>query len=82
MRLALRAYDISVKREEMTRNRYYIGKIGVLDLGVAVTEKEAARRSFMSALRSFWLAYYDLRRSTLYDFEREVSLVRRVTVGK
>ena len=80
--LALRAYDISLKREEMTRNRYYIGKIGVLDLGVAVTEKEAARRSFMSALRSFWLAYYDLRRSTLYDFEREVSLVRRVTVGK
>lgn len=79
--LALRAYDIAVKREEMTRNRYYIGKIGVLDLGVAIAEKDTARRSFMSALRSFWVAYYDLRRSTLYDFERKVPLVRRVQVS-
>ncbi|MBI5916741.1 MAG: TolC family protein [Bacteroidetes bacterium] len=76
--LALRAYEVSQKREEKTRNRYYIGKIGVLDLGIAVTEKEAARRSYMSALRSFWLGYYDLRRITLYDFDRNVSLVRRV----
>ncbi|MBK9014795.1 MAG: TolC family protein [Saprospiraceae bacterium] len=76
--LAKRAYDVSQKREEMTRNRYYIGKIDVLDLGIAVTDKEAARRSYMTALRAFWLAYYDLRRITLYDFERNVSLVRRV----
>ncbi|MCF8244018.1 MAG: TolC family protein [Saprospiraceae bacterium] len=76
--LAKRAYDVSLKREDMTRNRYYIGKIDVLDLGVAVTEKEAARRSYMSALRAFWLAYYDLRQITLFDFERNVSLVRRV----
>ncbi len=76
--LAKRAYDVSQKREEMTRNRYYIGKIDVLDLGIAVTDKEAARRSYMTALRTFWLAYYDLRRITLYDFERNVSLVRRV----
>ncbi len=76
--LAKRAYEVSLKREEMTRNRYYIGKIDVLDLGIAVTEKEAARRSYMSVLRSFWLAYYDLRRITLFDFERNVSLVRRV----
>ncbi|MEZ4959801.1 MAG: TolC family protein [Saprospiraceae bacterium] len=76
--ISLRAYEVSLKREEMTRNRYYIGKIGVLELNLAVSEKEAARRSYMSALRSFWLAYYDLRRNTLFDFERQVSLVRRV----
>lgn len=76
--LALRAYEVSQKREEMTRNRYYIGKIGVLDLNIAVSEKEAARRSYMNALQSFWLAYYDLRRITLFDFDRDVSLVRRV----
>lgn len=76
--LSKRAYDVSLKREEMTRNRYYIGKIDVLDLGVAVTEKENARVGYMNSLRAFWLAYYDLRRSTLFDFERNVSLVRRV----
>lgn len=76
--LSKRAYDVSLKREEMTRNRYYIGKIDVLDLGVAVTEKESARVGYMNSLRAFWLAFYDLRRSTLFDFERNVSLVRRV----
>ncbi|MEO1258137.1 MAG: TolC family protein [Bacteroidota bacterium] len=76
--LANRAYEVSQKRELMTRNRYFIGKIGVTDLNIAIGEKEAARRSYMNALREFWLAYYDLRRITLYDFERQVSLVRQV----
>jgi outer membrane protein len=76
--LSKRAYDVSLKREQMTRNRYYIGKIDVLDLGVAVTEKENARVNYVSSLRAFWLAYYDLRRSTLFDFERNVSLVRKL----
>lgn len=76
--LAVRAYEVSQKREQMTRNRYFIGKIGVTDLNIAIAEKEGARRGYMNALREFWLAYYDLRRITLYDFERQVSLVRRV----
>jgi outer membrane protein TolC len=76
--LSLRAYEISTKREEMTRNRYYIGKIDVTDLNIAIGEKESARQNYVSALRSFWLAFYDLRRSTLFDFERGVSLVRKV----
>jgi outer membrane protein len=74
--LALRAYEISLRREEMTRKRYYIGKYDVLDLNVAVTEKEGARRGYMNALRAYWLAYYDIRQTMLYDFERNVSLVR------
>ncbi len=76
--LAVRAYEVSQKREQMTRNRYFIGKIGVTDLNIAISEKESARRSYMNALRDFWLAYFDIRRITLYDFEREVSLVRRI----
>ncbi len=75
--LAQRAYEVSIKRQEITRDRYYVGKIGITDLNIAVTEQEAARRSYMNALRTFWLAYYDLRRITLYDFERGVSLVKR-----
>lgn len=76
--LSNRAYEVSLKREQMTRNRYYIGKIDVLDLGVAVTEKESARVNYVGALRSFWQAFYDLRRSTMFDFERNVSLVKRL----
>lgn len=76
--LALRAYEVSLKRLEMTRNRYYIGKIGITDLNIAINEKEGARTNYMAALQELWLAHYDLRRSTLFDFERGVSLVRSV----
>jgi len=72
---ALRAYEISQKRQQMTRNRYYIGKIGITELNIAVQEQEAARRNYISALQSFWLAYYDLRRSTLYDSANDRPLV-------
>lgn len=76
--LSLRAYDVSKKRQEITRSRYYIGKIGITELNIAVADQESARRSYMNALRSFWLALYDLRRRTLYDFERNISLVKTV----
>ncbi len=73
---ALRAYEVSKKRQEMTRNRYYIGKIGITDLNIAVQEQEAARRNYISTLRTFWETYYDLRLATLYDFAADRSLVQ------
>ncbi len=76
--LAVRAYDASKKREEITRKRYFIGKIGIIDLNLAIREQNEARRNYMTALRAFWLAYYELRNLTLYDFEKGESLVREV----
>ncbi len=72
---ALRAYDVSRKRQEMTRDRYYIGKIGITDLNIAVQEQEVARRTYISAVRNFWEAYYNLRRNTLYDFANDRPLI-------
>ncbi len=73
---AQQAYQVAVQREQMTRNRYLIGRDDLLALNVALQEKVLARTAYLGALRDFWLGYYDLRRLTLYDFERGVSLVR------
>lgn len=82
VRLALRAYDVAQKRLDITRKRYRIGKILVTDLNIAISEEANARRSYISALRTFWLAYYDLRRLALYDFENDRPLLERPEVGK
>ncbi|MEM9837419.1 MAG: TolC family protein [Bacteroidota bacterium] len=66
--LADRAYEVAIRREEITRKRYLIGKISVTELNLAVREMDEARRQYMSSLRDFWLGNYDLRRLTLYDF--------------
>lgn len=75
VQLAMAAHDVSKRRLEMSRNRYMIGKILITDLNLALREEAEARRSYVSALRNFWLAYYDLRRITLYDFENDRPLI-------
>ena len=49
--------------------------VGVTELNLAISEEANARRSYVAALRNFWLAYYDLRQITLYDFRNQESLV-------
>lgn len=74
--LALKAYEIAQKRLDITRRRYLIGNILITDLNLALREETDARRSYVTALRNYWLAHYDLRRLTLYDFENNRSLVK------
>ena len=74
--LALRAYEVAQKREDITRKRYLIGKVGVTELNLALQEMDAGRRSYISALQSFWLAHYEMRGLTLFDFVNERSLVK------
>ena len=76
VKLAKRAYEAGIKREDITRKRYLIAKIGITELNIAISEKEQARRNYVSALQNFWLAYYELRTLTLYDFAADRSLVK------
>lgn len=55
----------------MFRNRYLIGKIDITNLFIAQNERDSATRSYIQALRNYWLGLYNLRRLTLYDFERQ-----------
>ncbi|MEM6965661.1 MAG: TolC family protein [Bacteroidota bacterium] len=76
--LAFRAFEIAEKREDITRKRYLIGKIEVIDLNLAIREKNEALAGYMQSLRAYWTWYYQLRSLTLYDFENNRSLVRKV----
>lgn len=66
--LADRAYEVALRREDITRQRYLIGKISITELNLAVREMDEARRQYAAALRDFWLGHYQLRRLTMYDF--------------
>lgn len=74
-KLALKNYEVSQKTYDLTRKRYLIGKIGVIDLNLALSAQERSRTAYMGALRNFWLAYFQIRRLTLYDFMTDKSLV-------
>jgi outer membrane protein TolC len=74
LEIAAKADTIAQKRFDVTRERFLIGRIDVRDLNDAISEQDIARRGYISALRNYWNYYYNLRRLTLYDFERDVRL--------
>lgn len=76
VRLAERTYEVAQKRLSITRERYKIGNILVTDLNLAIQEEASARRAYVSALQTFWIAYYQLRRLTLHDFATGNTLTR------
>lgn len=78
-KLAERTYEVSQKNFDITKKRYLIGKIGVTELNIAILEQEKRRKIYMSALRSFWLAHYEIRRLTLYDFMMDEELQREIS---
>ena len=73
--ISAKADTVATKRFEVAKNRYVIGKIGISDLYIAQSEKDAALQAYVQALRGYWFAYYRLRRVTLYDFaeKREIA---------
>ncbi len=68
--LAVQAVADSVagKRFGVASNRYVIGRITIDNLYIAQAEKDQALLEFVGALRGYWIAYYQLRGLTLYDF--------------
>ena len=63
--------EVAAERYNVSQNRYLIGKIDITNLNIALNEKDDAKRKYIQALRDFWLAYYNLRMLTLYDFHED-----------
>jgi outer membrane protein TolC len=68
LELSAKADTVANKRFDVARNRYIIGRVGIDNLFIAQNEKDQALQQYVQALRGYWLAYYRLRRTTLYDF--------------
>lgn len=73
--IAERFLEAARKRYEISYQRYLIGKIDVTDLNIALTAQESARRSYLQALREYWMALYEIRGLTLYDFVGDKTLM-------
>lgn len=71
---ALRAQDIADERYGITKQRYEAGAVTVTDLNTAQQESEDARAQYIRQLQTFWTGYYNLRKATLYDWERKQDL--------
>lgn len=75
--MAAKADTIAQKRSDITIKRYMVGKISIIDLNLAMQEKDQARLDYLNALRVYWTTYYSIRKRTLYDFEQKAKIEYR-----
>jgi outer membrane protein TolC len=68
--------EVAQRRYEIALKRYQTGNVTVTDLNIAQNEKDSNKRAYFDALKDFWVAYYELRALTLYDFEKEELLYK------
>jgi outer membrane protein len=68
LQIAEKADEIAEKRYDVTRQRFLIGRVDIIELNLALEEKDRAKQRYLSALRTYWRGFYEMRRLTLYDF--------------
>jgi outer membrane protein TolC len=66
--IAAKSDTVAMKRYEVTKQRFLIGKIAVLDLNDADSRKDQNRRAYVQALQDYWTYFYNIRSLTLFDF--------------
>lgn len=74
LRIAAKADTVADMRYEISKQRFYIGKIDITDLNLALKEKDTSKRNYISQLKNYWTYYYSIRRLTLFDFEHNSPL--------
>lgn len=72
--IAYKTDQTARKRHNVAQKLFLLGKSTMLDLNAAISEKDNARRAYISSLLNFWSLYYGLRSMTGYDFEKGVSI--------
>ncbi|MCX6253543.1 MAG: TolC family protein [Bacteroidia bacterium] len=66
--IAAKSDTVAMKRYEVTKQRFLIGKIAVLDLNDADSRKDQNRRAYVMSLQDYWNYFYNIRSLTLFDF--------------
>jgi len=68
VKIAAKSDTVATKMYEVTKQRFLIGKISVLELNNADTKKDENRRAYVMALQNYWNYFYNIRSLALYDF--------------
>ena len=66
--IAAKSDTVAQRMYQVTKQRFMIGKIAILDLNNADTKKDQNRRAYIQSLQDYWTYFYNIRSLALYDF--------------
>lgn len=76
LRIAAKADTVAQKRFDVTQQRYMIGQVNdVLELNNAQIDNDNALKGYYQALRAYFRNYFELRKETLFDFDKGMPIL-------
>ncbi len=66
--------QIGLERNEIAKQRYILGSINFTEFNEAQEQKLQSINSYINNMRTYWSAYYQLRRLTCYDFQKQSAI--------
>jgi len=68
------------QRNNVARKLYMMGRNSILDLNSAISEKNNAKRNYISTMLAYWRLYYTIRSITGYDFEHNTEITNQLPI--
>lgn len=78
VKIAAKADIIAQRGYEVTKQRFLIDKVDVIKLNAAQKSVDAAKRNYIQNVQTYWSNYFNIRKSTLYDFEKKQTLIKEL----
>ncbi|MCK5823487.1 MAG: TolC family protein [Bacteroidales bacterium] len=75
MVIAAKSDTIANLKYQISKKKYISGKISIIDLNIASSEKDIAKRKHLNELKNYWIQHYYLRELTLFDFKNNQNLI-------
>ncbi|MDR2533293.1 MAG: TolC family protein [Tannerellaceae bacterium] len=71
------ALTLSQMAYAQTRRQFITGKADISSLTLSYSRQQTAERNYVASLRNYFLSFYKIRKLTLYDFEKKITLSRK-----
>jgi outer membrane protein TolC len=69
--IAAKSDTVAQKGYEISKQRYLIGKIDIIDLTTAQINGDNSKISYARSLQDYWINYFQIRKLTLFDFMKK-----------
>jgi outer membrane protein TolC len=75
---AEKSIELATAAYNTTKQRFIVGKSDVNSLTLTLNRRSETQRNYINTLKTYWLNYYQIRRLTLFDFEKRENLSDRI----
>ena len=74
LKRAEEAMNIAINSYSINKQRFIVGRADINTLTLSQNRRKEAQRNYLSILSNYWKCYFNIRKLTLYDFEKQESL--------